>query len=123
MLINQRKSVNVYATSLVERDAPKQVTTYFKTNWLPIRNEWVLCLKEQSGNFLNATNNNLKSIIGKLKQVISKRSTLEEFVDKFFVILYALRTERDHKAAVGFQKVRVNKFPTDSPEKTDILKC
>ena len=67
----------------LERDGPVQVTTYFKANWLPIRKEWVLCLKAQSGSFLNTTNNRLESINGKLKQVISKRSTLEEFVDKF----------------------------------------
>ena len=52
----------------------------------------------------------------KLKQVIDRRSTLEEFISKFFVILVALRTERDHKAGDQFQKVKVHPFSSDSPE-------
>ena len=100
----------------LERDGLVQVTTYFKANWLPIRKEWVLCLKAQSGSFLNTTNNRLESVNGKLKQVISKRSTLEEFVDNFFVLLCALCTERDHKGAVSVQKVKVCTFTINSPE-------
>ena len=34
----------------------------------------------------------------------------------FFCILTALHTERDHKAALMFQKVRVCPFPKDSAE-------
>ena len=67
-------------------------------------------------NFLNSTNNRLESINGKLTQVISRHSSLEHFVDKFFVMLTALRTERDHRAAVMFQKVKVHMFVSDSPE-------
>lgn len=37
--------------------------------------------------------------------VISRYSSLEEFVDKFFLILSVLRCERDHKAALCSQKV------------------
>ena len=55
--------------------------------------------------FLNSTNNRLESINGKLKQVITHHNSLEDFVTNFFVILTALRTERDHKVAVMFQKV------------------
>ena len=58
-----------------------------------IRDEWVLGMKSNCGNFLNFTNNRLESINGKL---INRHSSLEEFVDRFFVILTA---ERDHKAA------------------------
>ena len=65
---------------------------------------------------MNATNNRLESINGKLKQVISRHSSLEDFVDKFFVILTTLRTERDHKAALTFQKVKVQRFEQGSPE-------
>ena len=66
--------------------------------------------------FLNATNNRLESINGKLKQVINYHSTLEDFIDKFFVILTALRTERDHRATVQFQKVKVHAFQEGSAE-------
>ena len=38
------------------------------------------------------------------------------FVEKFFVILNALRRERDYKVATMFQKVKVSPFNADSPE-------
>ena len=73
-------------------------------------------LKSSCGNLLNSTNNRLESINGKLKQEISRHSSLEDFVDKFFIILTALRTERDHRAAVMFQKVKVCALAPDSPK-------
>ena len=73
-------------------------------------------MKSSCGNFLNFTNNRIECINGKLKQVIDHHSSLEEFMGKFFIILTALRTERDHKAAIMFQKVKVNPFCDNSPE-------
>lgn len=73
-------------------------------------------MKSSCGNFLNFTNNRLECINGKLKQVINHHSSLEEFIDKFFIILTALCTERDNKAAIMFQKIKVNPFCDDSPE-------
>ena len=67
----------------------------------------MLGLKAECGSFLNMTNNRLESINGKLKQVISHHSSLEEIIDKFFIILQSLRTERDHKAALTFHKAKV----------------
>ena len=99
-----------------ERDAPKTVIEYFRENWHPIRSEWVMAFKSSCGNFLNSTNNRLESINGKLKQVIDRNSSLEDFIDNFFVILSALRTERDHKAALMFQKVKVYPFAADTSE-------
>lgn len=99
-----------------QSSAPKEVMSYFNENWHSIRSEWVLGMKSSCGNFLNFTNNRLESINGKLKQVIKRYSSLEEFINKFFVILNVLRTERDHKAAVMFQKVKVSPFPVESPE-------
>lgn len=64
-------------------------------------------MKYSTGNFLNSTNNRLESINQKLKSVISRYSSLEEFVDKFFLILRVMRSERDHKAALVVQKVPV----------------
>ena len=95
---------------------PKLILEYFNKNWHDIRHEWVHGLKFSCGNFLNSTNNRLESINGKLKQVIDRNSSLEDFLFHFFCILTALRTERDHKAAVMFQKVRVCPFPKDSAE-------
>ena len=96
--------------------APHEVVDYFNTNWHVIRKEWVLGLKFGPSSFLNSTNNRLESIDGKLKQVIGRHTSLEEFVEHFFIILTALRTERDHKAALTFQKVKVYPFQADSPE-------
>ena len=81
-----------------------------------IRNEWVQGFKSLSGSFLNFTNNQLESTNAKLKQAISRNSSLEEFVQHYFVIMSALRTERDYKAAVMFQKVKAHSFPQESPE-------
>lgn len=100
----------------LQRDAPSEVVKYFNENWHPIKSEWVLGLKSTCGSFLNATNNRLESINGKLKQVVSRHSSLEEFVSSFFVILTALWTERDHKAAIMFQKVKVQPYEQGSPE-------
>ena len=105
---------DLYADFL--RCAPREVVLYFNENWHKIRDEWVLGMKSNCGNFLNFTNNRLESINGKLKQVIHRHSSLEEFIDKFFIILTALRTERDHKAALNFQKVKVTPFRQDSPQ-------
>ena len=77
-------------------------------NWRDIRDELILM------NFLNSTNTRLESINGKLKQVVNRHSSLEDFLEKFFIILTTLRTERDHKAALLFQKVKVTPYREDS---------
>lgn len=112
---NEEKYLQLY--SEFKQSAPNQVVKYFNDNWHDIRNEWVLYYKAVSGSFLNSTNNRLENINGKLKHVISRHSSLEEFVNNFFIILSALRTERDHKSAITVQKVRVNRFEDQSPEK------
>ena len=85
--------------------APPTVVKYFNENWHDIRDQWVMGMKYTSGNFLNGTNNRLECLNSKLKSVISRYSSLEEFIDKFFLILRVLRSERDHKAALMTQKV------------------
>jgi zinc finger SWIM domain-containing protein 3 len=64
-------------------------------------------MKFSTGNFLNNTNNRLESINQKLKSVIPRFSSLEDFIEKFFVILRVLRSEREHRAALTVQKVPV----------------
>lgn len=100
----------------LQKSAPREVKQYYDNNWHCIKNEWVLHFKAMSGSFLNSTNNRLESLNGKLKQVISRHSSLEQFIEHFFVTLTALRTERDHKAAILFQKVRVHQFGEGTPE-------
>jgi len=75
-----------------------------------------LGLKAQSGSFLNKTNNRIECIIAKLKQVISRNSSLEEFVENFFIALTALRKGVDHKAAAMIHKTPVRPWNNGSPE-------
>ena len=96
--------------------APESVKVYFNKNWMPIREEWVACFKQTSGNFMNSTNNRLESINGKLKQVIDKYSSLEFFIDNFFVILPVLRNQRNYTGAYQGQKQPVRPFAPNSPE-------
>ena len=87
--------------------APSQVLKYFDTQWHSITSQWVIGMKHTSGNFLNATNNRLECINSKLKSVISRYSSLEQFIDKFFLILKVMRDERNHKAIMSTLKVPV----------------
>ena len=100
----------------LQRSAPENVKEYFNKNWVPIKDEWVLHHKAMSGSFLNSTNNRLESLNAKLKQVIDHHSSLEDFVKKFFVVLKSLQIERDHKAALVFQKTKVQVYDKESPE-------
>lgn len=68
-----------------------------------------------TGNFLNRTNNRLESLNAKLKSVISRYSSLEEFVDNFFLICRVLRSERDYKAALVVQKLPVTYYSASNP--------
>ena len=88
--------------------APLQVIEYFDEHWHIIRNQWALGMKYSTGNFLNGTNNRLESLNAKLKSVISRYSSLEDFIEKFFLILRVLRVERDHKASLIAQKLPVS---------------
>lgn len=98
------------------QDAPQTVVRYYNDNWHSIRSEWVLGIKFVAGSFLNSTNNRLESLNGKLKQVIKRYSTLEEFVTNLLIVITSLRTERDHKAALLYQKKKITSFPDGSPE-------
>ena len=70
--------------------APVIVLKYFDDQWHPIRKLWTMGMQYSTGNFLNNTNNRLESLNAKLKSVISRYSSLETFVDKFFLILRVL---------------------------------
>ena len=49
--------------------------------------------------------------------MINHHSSLQEFIDKFFIILQSLQTERDHKAALTFHKTKVFLFSENSDER------
>lgn len=109
--VSEEKYMEVY-----ERFKVAAVTTvmqYFDLQWHSIRSQWVFGLKHCAGNFFNSTNNRLECINSKLKSVIDRYSSLEDFVHKFFLILRVMRTERDHKAVLSSQKVPVTFHSTD----------
>lgn len=84
----------------LQSKAPKSVFEYFLKNWHHIRREWVTGLTFHSGNLLNNTNNRLESFNGKLKSVIPVFSTIDDFVDKLFILLKCLRLERDRTVLI-----------------------
>lgn len=87
------------------KDAPHTVVRYYNQNWHSNRAEWVRGHALQAGNFLNNTNNRLECINSKLKSVVTKFSSLEDFLDKLYIIIGAMRLARDSKAAREFLKV------------------
>ena len=102
---SEEKYMDTY--SRFKDGAPAEVVKYFADNWHPIRKQWALGMKYSSGNFLNGTNNRLESLNAKIKSVVSQYSSLEEFIEKFFLILRVLRAERDHKAGLTALKVPI----------------
>ena len=101
--------------------APSSVVEYFDQNWHPIRKQWTMGMKYSTGNFLIGTNNRLESLNTKLKSVISRYSSLEEFVDKLFLVLRVLRSERDHAASLTAQKVPVAFHSTTDPSSVSYM--
>lgn len=97
--------------SQFKQSAPSTVLEYFDEQWHSIRKQWT-----------NNTNNRLESLNSKLKSVISRYSTLEEFVDKFFLIRRVLRSERDHVAGLTAQKVPVKFHSTTDPASISYMK-
>ncbi|KAF0703489.1 protein FAR-RED IMPAIRED RESPONSE 1-like, partial [Aphis craccivora] len=84
---------------------PSQVMQYYNINWHPIKKQWVdgfIC-----NNFLNFTNNRTESLNRNLKSIIKKLSSLQEFLEYFFVELQVERTERDHRAIKTIHKLPV----------------
>ncbi|VDI19045.1 Hypothetical predicted protein [Mytilus galloprovincialis] len=92
----------------------ESVIRYFDKNWHPIRTEWVEGLKDNTTNLMNNTNNRVESTNQKLKRVISKFSNIVAFFDDLMKTVKYLRTERDHRAITIFQKVKVNRFESNS---------
>lgn len=90
--------------------APMHVQSYFNKNWYNIKAEWVLSFVFSWGNFFNTTYNRVESFNGKLKTVIHHYSTLEQFIQGLFTILYGTRTERNHKVALNFQRRKIANY-------------
>ena len=97
-----------YCTDL-KSSSPRSVVSYYDSNWHPIREQWVMCMKNSSGNFLNNTNNNrLESINQKKKSVLTKHGSLaKEFTKYFISLLKTLRNEHDHDQLECVEKVKL----------------
>ncbi len=116
---SEEKYMDIYTR--FRDSAPAEVLRYFNDNWHAIRNQWALGMKYSSGNFLNGTNNRLESLNAKLKSVVSRFSSLEEFTEKFFLVLRVLRAERDNKAGLAALKVPVS-FHSNKDDHVNYMK-
>ena len=77
-------------------NASKSVKEYIEINWLPIKEQWVSCYKDNDLNLGETTNNRLECTFSKIKSVCSKYASLVQFFHEFFSVLSSLRSERDH---------------------------
>ena len=77
-------------------DASKSVREYVVKNWLPVKEQWVSCFKDNDLNLGETTNNRLECTFSKIKSVCSKYASLVQFFHEFFSVLSSLRSERDH---------------------------
>ena len=93
----------------------KPVTDFYMKCWHPIKEEWVLGLK-QSCHYGNQTTNRLESINQKIKQVVVKFSNLKTFFDDLSILISCLRQERDYRLSNLFMKHPVVPFTPDSAE-------
>lgn len=73
------------------------VTQYFDTNWHRIRTEWVACYTKQYHHYLNQTTNRLESLNSKLKSVVTKYTTLQNFFAETIQFLKSTVTESDYR--------------------------
>lgn len=74
------------------------LTQYFKKHWDPIADEWIFGISNSKNSFNNASNNRLESVNGKIKDVVEKSSTMEDFLMRFFDFLQSMKIERKNKS-------------------------
>lgn len=61
------------------------VKEYIELNWIPIKDQWVSCFKDNTLNLGERTNNRLETTFSKIKSVCSKYANLVQFFDDFFL--------------------------------------
>lgn len=84
--------------------APQSFQQYYDKNWRGIKNEWYTGPQFQVSSFNNTTNNRLECLNAKLKSVVKRNSSLEDFVKLLFATLKAVSDEHDHKEAMCIYK-------------------
>lgn len=83
--------------------APEKACKYFNSNWHNIKHEWK-AFSMNVGNLGNFTNNRLESINKHIKTVVKKRSSLIDFLEKFFILVQSHNHENDAKTAKALLK-------------------
>ena len=67
---------------------------YFKSNWEPTKEQWVVCFKDEVLSLGETTNN----------RIDSKFSTLRQLFDEFLTVLKTLRNERNNQFFMALTK-------------------
>ena len=80
------------------------VINYFKSNWEPIKEQWVVCFKDEVLSLGETTNNRIEYTFQKVKSVCSKFSTLRQFFNGVFTVLGTLRNERNNQLFMALMK-------------------
>ncbi|KAL1488136.1 hypothetical protein ABEB36_015094 [Hypothenemus hampei] len=97
-------------------NVPECVKNYYDLNWGNITDQWVQYLMLQNLCMASKTNNRLESINSKLKSVITRYSSLENFIKKLFIIITSFRTNKDVKNLQMLNKTLVRPFGNGSVE-------
>lgn len=107
-----------YVMELAEMKSvvPKSVLDYFNKNWANLTDEWVLYQTFSRRSFLNKTNNCLENFNQKLKAVIKKYSSFEDFIKNFFICVNSARVNQNINVSKELNKISTNNFPENSPE-------
>ena len=110
-------SEEMYSQNLeqLKQTGIQPVIDYICHSWDPIKDQWVIGLK-QSCHYNNNTNNRLESINQKLKQVISRFSNLKQFFEDLQLAIQCLRQERDSRMANVLLKRPSLPFLPESPQ-------
>ncbi|KAH9360108.1 hypothetical protein HPB48_003834 [Haemaphysalis longicornis] len=103
----------------LKSSSPPAVVDYFNSNWHDIHAEWIIASKWSCGNFMNFMHNRAENINGKLKTIVDRYSSYENFVRNFFSFVHSTRKEVAHKAATMLQKRQV----TSSNDEEHVLYC
>ena len=90
------------------------VKEYIELNWIPIKDQWVSCFKDNTFNLGERTNNRLETTFGKFKSVCSKYASLMQFFHEFFSVLASLRSERNHHYLMAFTRRPIDYGTLDS---------
>ena len=107
-----------YAKHHTELDTvSRSVRIYIDINWVPIKEQWVSCFKDDTLNLGETTNNRLESTFSKIKSVCSKYATILQFTHEFLSVLSVLRNERSHNYVMSIVRKPIKKITNQDLQK------